>query len=136
MGLPTSWAILSLIHLWWCDEARIASGWSKKDFAAHIMGDDALLATDGNGALRYKDLVRMCGGSPSAGKHFESIARGQGAKVRAVFLERLYEFKVENSVLTAGNLVPVMPVKGVTGTTLPREFRGELPIKCRSKGII
>jgi len=100
------------------------------------MGDDALLATDRLGAQRYKDLVMMCGGSPSAGKHFESTV-GRGSDfVRAVFLERLYEFRVVDGVLATGNLVPAMPVKGVTSTTLPREFRGELPVKCRSNGII
>lgn len=133
MGLPTSWAVLSLIHLWWCEETRKASRWMRKDFYAHIMGDDALLATDRTGAERYKSLVRACGGEPSHGKHFESEGNHE---VRAVFLERLYGFRREEGRLTSGTLCPAMPVKGVTGSTLPREFRGELPVRCGSRGII
>jgi hypothetical protein len=133
MGLPTSWAVLSLIHLWWCDETRKASRWKRKDFFAHIMGDDALLATDRTGAKRYRSLVSACGGEPSYGKHFESDAEHE---VRAVFLERLYGFGREDGRLISGYLCPAMPIKGVTGSTLPREFKGELPVRCGSRGIV
>jgi hypothetical protein len=51
---------------------------------------------------------------------------------RAVFLERLYEFEFDDGVIVEGSLVPAMPVKGVTSATLPREFRGELPVRAGS----
>jgi hypothetical protein len=47
MGLPTSWAILSLIHLFWIDEVKSTSrtaNW-RKNHKFSICGDDALIAT-------------------------------------------------------------------------------------------
>jgi hypothetical protein len=133
MGLPTSWAILSLIHLFWMDEVRKCSGVEARRFRFHICGDDALLLTNARGAARYKELVRDCGGEPSPGKHFEPVVRSFG---RAVFLERLYEFELDDGIITEGSLLPAMPVKGVTSVTLPREFRGELPVRAGSNGIV
>ena len=96
MGLPTSWAILSLIHLFWMDEARKASRFLRQECRFHIMGDDALLLTNHRGAEAYKNIVRVCGGEPSKGKHFES----KGLTLRGVFLERLYEMRREGDRIT------------------------------------
>jgi hypothetical protein len=75
MGLPTSWVVLSLIHLWWMDRVSHHADRQREQrqrHRFHICGDDALLATTHRGANFYKRLVLWCGGSASAGKHFES----------------------------------------------------------------
>jgi len=72
MGLPTSWALLSIIHLWWGAEAAKTSprGELRRAHRLAICGDDALFATTVAGATRYNELVEKCGGALSKGKHF------------------------------------------------------------------
>jgi hypothetical protein len=132
MGQPVSWALLSIIHLWWMDSVARTSpaGPARRAHRWLICGDDALLATTQEGANRYKSLVRACGGSPSEGKHYEV----QGGR-RAIFLERAFTFEPSEGRLTAGNRVPVIPVKGLTSGALPRTFAGDMPLHCRSFGI-
>jgi len=138
MGLPTSWCLLSLIHLWWMDEVASTSR-SRALRAAHkfhICGDDALLATTLRGSVRYKELVRLCGGLPSEGKHFESVP-GPSGNLRGVFLERLFSMSVgQTGRISGGQRAPCIAVKGLTGKHLPRTFIGEDPIHCRSLGIL
>lgn len=73
MGLPTSWCMLSLIHLFWMNEVKkTASSVDRRMLHKYsICGDDALLATTKVGAERYKAIVREFHGLPSVGKHFE-----------------------------------------------------------------
>jgi len=137
MGLPTSWCLLSLIHLYWLDvsnrAAREASGKRKPRLTASICGDDALLATTRAGADAYKTVVRECGGSPSDGKHYECSS---GPLRRGVFLEKLIEFVVSNDGrLSLGSRYPAIPVKGLTSKNLARDFCEDRLVSCRSFGI-
>lgn len=133
MGLPTSWCILSLIHLYWLDEVKNTS--KRRDRPHHkssICGDDALLATTSLGARTYRNIVAACGGAPSVGKHYECSA---GYTRRGVFLEKLLEFSVVGKYLGGGMRFPAIPVKGLTSRNLPRNFtEGDL-VSCRSFGI-
>jgi len=95
MGLPTTWAILCLVHLYWLDAAEAAGPLPEKPgdrpltakFA--ICGDDAVVAGHPLILDRYEELIRLSGGVLSPGKHFRS---DEG---RAVFLEELLCFKQE-----------------------------------------
>jgi len=133
MGLPTSWCILSLIHLYWLNEVKNTS--KPRDRIHHkssICGDDALLATTSLGARVYRNIVAACGGAPSVGKHYECVA---GSMRRGVFLEKLLEFPVVGKHLGSGLRFPAIPVKGLTSRNLPRLFtEGDL-VSCRSYGI-
>lgn len=139
MGLPTSWCLLSLVHLWWMDSVRRTSKGTAERQAHrfHICGDDALLATTRVGGQRYKSLVLRCGGAPSEGKHFES-SRSPAGTVRGVFLERLFEFDVspDTGRLVSGVRARTIAVKGLTSRSLPRTFIGDNPIRCNSAGIV
>lgn len=122
MGLPTSWVILSLVHLWWMD--RVSRRASRRVEARrchkfHICGDDALLATTQSGAQHYKSLVQQCGGSASAGKHFESTPKL--GILRGVFLERLFEFRVHDGRIESGLSFGALPVRSLVMRGLPRE---------------
>lgn len=137
MGLPTSWCILSLIHLYWLDVAKgaalEAAGRRKPRIRFAICGDDALLSTNVEGAAAYKQIVSDCGGIPSAGKHYECAS---GGLRRAVFLERLYEWEVlGNGKLGSGIRFAAIPVKGFTSRNLPRDFLEDRLVSCRSFGI-
>jgi len=136
MGLPTSWCVLSLIHLYWLDVAKHAAleaaGRRKPRIRFSICGDDALLATTVVGAASYAQCVRDCGGSPSYGKHYECT---EGSVRRAVFLERLYEWDVVDSKLRTGVRFPAIPVKGFTSRNLPRDFVEDRLVSCRSFGL-
>jgi len=90
MGLPTTWSILCLVHLYWIDFAqRTPSGRLTKsqilDYS--ICGDDAIII-GGKVALDiYNHAIEACGGVLSEGKHFRSpLGRG-------VFLEILVTYK-------------------------------------------
>jgi hypothetical protein len=136
MGLPTSWCVLSLIHLYWLDVAKTAAieaaGRRKPRIRSSICGDDALLATTVVGAASYSQCVKDCGGSPSLGKHYECSL---GAVRRAVFLERLYEWDVEDGKLRRGIRFAAIPVKGFTSRNLPRDFLEDRLVSCRSFGL-
>jgi hypothetical protein len=139
MGLPTSWCLLSIIHLWWMDEVRRVdpAGALRKKHRNSICGDDAKLGTNTKGAKRYKEVVRQSGGLPSEGKHFESYVKArEGGIVRGVFLERLFEYVVVGGTVQSGHRFAAIPVKGVTSKSLPREFVGDVPIRCESIGLI
>lgn len=59
MGLPTSWCMLSLIHLFWLSESKRKAfdARNRRDFRYSICGDDALVATNTKGAEAYKKIV-------------------------------------------------------------------------------
>lgn len=135
MGLPTSWTVLSLIHLWWIDEVRSTTRdpYLRKRHRASICGDDALLATTRAGADRYRAVVAACGGEASPGKHYECSL---GSTRRGVFLEKLFEWGVSGSLLTEGSRAAAIPVKGLTSRSLPKDFSGNVPCRCDSTGIL
>jgi hypothetical protein len=92
MGQPTSWALLSLVHLWWIERARASlpiprSPTDKWHLRAAICGDDAVLLGTDSTLDEYESLLKRCGAKLSEGKHARS---GLG---RAVFLEKLLFFK-------------------------------------------
>lgn len=135
MGLPTSWAVLSLIHLYWLDFAKHTALACRKRtprIRASICGDDALLSTTVEGAAAYRQIVVDCGGKPSEGKHYESTS---GHLRRAVFLERLYEWSWNGKSLSTGVRFPAIPVKGLTSRNLPRDFLEDRLVSCRSFGV-
>jgi len=129
MGLPTSWALLSLVHLFWWNEATVQAATErrvklKSAFAANrfiICGDDGLACTWREVSSGYLTLVRACGGESSPGKHFTAV----GAKrPRAVFLERLYEFSTDGGRVEGGTRDGAIPLRGLVRPELPVELRG------------
>nr|WAK75253.1 MAG: RNA-dependent RNA polymerase [Narnaviridae sp.] len=138
MGLPTTWSLLSIIHLFWLDQAKRAHPRKKGELAFSICGDDALVAGSVASARVYADRVKACGGSPSAGKHFESVPdpKDQVKKVRGVFLERLFEFTLDSrGKIIRGERNAAVPLKGLSSKGVPRNFRGADIIDCRSLGL-
>jgi len=99
MGLPTSWGILCLYHLFILERAmRAEEPWvpsSRGDVNPAdgpkwiICGDDALTIGSSTVLDEYDRLLVETGGAPSPGKHWRS-RRG-----RAVFLEELLCFRKE-----------------------------------------
>jgi hypothetical protein len=136
MGLPTSWCLLSIVHLWWLDEVRRTSGpgVERRAHRGSICGDDALLATTAKGADRYREIVALSGGSPSEGKHYECL--GKKGNLRGVFLEKLLEFDHDKGFIRAGVINGAIPVKGLTSRSLPRQFFGTTPIRCDSFALV
>jgi hypothetical protein len=136
MGLPTTWVLLSLIHLFWVDHAkRVARVGLRRAprFHGAICGDDGLLALNANGAAAYIDIVKNCGGEASPGKHYECSS---GPTRRCVFLEKLFEFGLSaDGTLAIGSRFPAIPVKGLTSFNLPRDFTEGRLVSCKSFGI-
>lgn len=136
MGLPTSWCVLSLIHLYWLDVSKKVAlqeaGRRKPRIRSAICGDDAKLATTVAGAAAYAACITECGGSPSLGKHYECSS---GPVRRCVFLERLYEYSVKDGKLRDGVRFAAIPVKGLTSRNLPRDFLEDRLVSCRSFGL-
>jgi hypothetical protein len=126
MGLPTTWAILSLVHLWWFDEsiARVASRRRLSASKARrlnrfmVCGDDALFVGMDEVAHEYNAVVGSSGGTPSAGKHFHVV----GPRLRGVFLERLFEFEAGSEV-TGGSRLGAIPLRGLVRPELPEVYR-------------
>lgn len=136
MGLPTTWGILNLCHLFWWSEAlrvnrdnRIRH---KPVFAC--FGDDALIVAHPKILDSYEAACRAGGMILSPGKHARTMSRG-------VFLERLLEVQgpslVDKKTMTlrrthlstaegGGRITQAMrsanPGIGVTTVTL-RSFR-------------
>jgi hypothetical protein len=120
MGLPTSWAILSIIHLFWWNRsiksASLESRFPLKDafrlnrFA--ICGDDALFIGQDLVAQHYKLVVAQSGGSVSPGKHYE-VSLTNSPTLRGVFLERLFEFVVFDGHVLLGSRNESIPLRGL-----------------------
>lgn len=128
MGLPTSWAILSLIHLFWWDRSiktvalrrhiKLKVAFALNRFK--ICGDDALFCGMHDVALQYSRYVERSGGFVSAGKHF--VVRG--VPKRAVFLERLYQFHSESGLITGGFRHKAIPLRGLVRPEVADTLRG------------
>jgi hypothetical protein len=87
MGLPTSWAILNLVHLfWWHEALRESSCLTTRRGVFSCFGDDALIVAEPPVLESYDRLISECGGKLSVGKHARSSTRG-------VYLERLLLFQ-------------------------------------------
>jgi hypothetical protein len=87
MGLPTTWILLSLYHLYWWRSAKRKhpSVLSRYKVRAMICGDDLVAVAPPCILDQYELNMQACGGELSAGKHCRSKKRG-------VFLEKLLEF--------------------------------------------
>jgi hypothetical protein len=136
MGLPTSWCYLSLIHLFWIDQVRRTSRGRDRLLHKHsICGDDAVLATTLAGAAKYKEIVGLCRGLPSEGKHYEC---GPGCfSKRCVFLEKLFEFNIDaEGLLQDGLLCPAIPVRGLTSHSLARDMLRGDKVLCTSDSFV
>lgn len=99
MGLPCTWSMLSLVHLfWWTDAIRgycretkssVSGAFSHNRFA--ICGDDAVFVGYKSVAAKYEQLMEACGAKVSPGKHFKIESDVNDIRQsRCVFLERLY----------------------------------------------
>jgi hypothetical protein len=96
MGLPTTWALLNLVHLfWWKESLRIASDTTSKNAVFSMFGDDALISAEEPVIKAYNSMIESCGGKLSEGKHAVS-------STRAVFLERLLEFNGKRKTFIHG----------------------------------
>lgn len=125
MGLPTTWGLLNIAHLFAFNEAR-RSVWENSRHSAKVacfscFGDDALLSGHPDVALAYNRALEGIGAELSAGKHASSqIGRG-------VFLERLVSFTGDRvpaheiPVRWGGRTSQVVGIgnRSVTGVTRP-----------------
>jgi hypothetical protein len=132
MGLPTSWALLSLIHLFWWNESVVQVAGERrvslsKAFAANrycTCGDDGLAAVWRDVAHRYSALVTSSGGAVSPGKHFVVVGT---PRPRAVFIERLYQFGVTDGRISGGFRHESIPMRGLVRPENIQELRGNGP---------
>jgi hypothetical protein len=93
MGLPTTWCLLSLIHLYWWRSSRDAvfpHPSKRVRCAASICGDDLVAVAVPHIADIYESVVKECGGELSRGKHARTRKRG-------IYLEQLWENVSEES---------------------------------------
>uniref|UniRef100_A0AAT9H807 RNA dependent RNA polymerase n=1 Tax=Rhizopus microsporus narnavirus 1 TaxID=3156532 RepID=A0AAT9H807_9VIRU len=77
MGLPTTWALLSIVQLFWIDRAAVAA--SRCGFrgdlilrSAAVCGDDLVASWPQVAVDAYHQAARMSGAKFSEGKHFVS----------------------------------------------------------------
>jgi hypothetical protein len=84
MGLPTTWFLLSLVHLFWVEEATLASPEFRK--SAAVCGDDLEAFWPDLVIDRYHMVLNQCGGKISVGKHFVLSRAG-------CFTEKLFSVK-------------------------------------------
>jgi len=128
MGLPTTWAMLSLAHMFWWDCSIRDAAWIsrlplKDAFSLNrfqVCGDDALFLGWDLTQERYLDIMAACGGVPSAGKHF--VCRSPAK--RGVFLERLYEFRSVQGRVYAGSRNGAVAIRGLVRPDIPESLRG------------
>jgi len=127
MGLPTTWAMLSLTHLFWWDQAtRQASVVTRCPLSklapqtkVLICGDDAVAACPSAVADRYGSVLTACGGEKSAGKHFDCRQTPR----RFVFLERLFTVQLDASDhVTSVHREPCVPLRGLVRPSVPDAF--------------
>lgn len=92
MGLPTTWFMLNLTHLFWINESSKAVVSVKRyqvQKGVAICGDDLVAFWPEEASARYHELLRECGAKISAGKHYvSSIGRG-------IFTEKAFTLKKE-----------------------------------------
>jgi hypothetical protein len=143
MGMPTTWFFLSLLHLFWIDEAvRVGSrGLSQSlhrnlKYRAAVCGDD-LVAHWPNAIVReYDNVVLKSGGKFSAGKHFVT-SNGRGVFTEKIFHLRVRTFKewVHKGTPEKGfaNPLPGEIGSGSFQRTGGVSWSGNLPLKSLSK---
>lgn len=85
MGIPTSWSILNLVHLFWWSEAKKVVSNSAAKVAFSCFGDDGLVVAPLTVIKEYNRLIVATGGELSEGKHALS-------KTRGVYLEHILNF--------------------------------------------
>jgi len=126
MGLPTTWALLSLIHIFWWSEAirRVARRRrisKKKAFDANrflVCGDDGLFLGSREVSDEYLKIVGDCGGVSSPGKHFIC----DSTKMRAVFLERLFDIGIEDGEVVSMARNSSVPLRGLVRPDVPKNI--------------
>lgn len=85
MGLPTSWPILCLVHLYWIHQACGDTPLRPKlSLRSALCGDDNLSHWPEFVVKRYHQNISDCGGKLSKGKHFVS-------KTFGCFCEKLFK---------------------------------------------
>jgi hypothetical protein len=144
MGLPTTWFLLCMVHLFWIDEAT--RGMEKGlDGRAAVCGDDLLAHWPQKSINRYHKLLSLCGAKISEGKHFVFNRRG-------IFTEKPFtlrrgkpiyrdptpaEFEMNISMPKIGRLsglpafMPCFPLRGLnrpSGDVWPNGRNGDKPI--------
>lgn len=127
MGLPTSWGLLSLCHLFWWDRAkeilsargRIPRRTVERRTRYQVCGDDAIAVGPFGLNLCYSEMVRLSGGLPSEGKHF---VRGF-PECRMVFIERLFKVESDGKEVCGLRRIPALPLKGLVEADLPPDYR-------------
>jgi hypothetical protein len=110
MGLPTTWFLLNLVHLFWIDYAvkgapnKVDQMYLRKSVA--ICGDDLVAFWPNNVVERYHAIAKACKAEFSSKKHFKS-RRGRG-----VFTESVFQLlKGEESVHLPRRLAMAVPVE-------------------------
>jgi len=98
MGLPTTWVLLSLYHLWlWADAKMIspippfARDLRRASVLYSICGDDAVAIAPSPVLDRYEENLTQTGGDISGDKHARSSSR-------CVFTEELWQFPSRKEV--------------------------------------
>jgi len=118
MGLPTTWALLSLLHnFWWTLSIRRVARRRKVPFASAFKlnrfatcGDDGFFIGWMDVVAEFNDITRRCGAEFSEGKHFVS---SQG-KLRGVFIERLYDVTLDKrGYVSAVTRKCVLPIRSL-----------------------
>jgi hypothetical protein len=120
MGLPCTWALLTLAHLFWWKRAlrkatRSEAAAREQSAVFACFGDDALIVAEDTVLDAYEATVKEGGMEISPGKHCRSSRYG-------IFLENLLtfdgskvQFKYESLPVLVRERVPVLNPK--TGTT-------------------
>lgn len=99
MGLPTSWSLLNIMHLyWWFKASSVVDSHVPKAFSC--FGDDAILVAPMPIIVEYNRQIGLCGGELSKGKHALSRTRG-------LYLEHLMHFTAQLSWVSKE--IPVKP---------------------------
>lgn len=127
MGLPTTWAILSLVHIfWWRESIRTHAKQIKADLKTAfsqnkflVCGDDGLFIGQRAVYTLYEELVRKCGGVFSPGKHFVSTPKPHFPFLRGVFLERLYQYSIQDGVVSNFMRDSAIPLRGLVRPEVP-----------------
>lgn len=138
MGLPSTWALLSLLHIHWWEEAIREVGRATRRSRRHmaiynrymVCGDDGLSVCEPAVADAYERIAGAFGAELSPGKHFRSKV-GLDGVARGVFLERLLDFHFSaEGVVLAVRRVDAVPLKGLFSPDHPpqavRRAIGEL----------
>jgi len=140
MGLPTTWPLLCLVHLFWVDlsaEAPDPRGAKMPDSlcreSERICGDDLAAWWRPERVALYEDIARQCGAKFSEGKHLRSSRWG-------IFTEEIFCIRKNVKVPQAwssGRLAPqgqklrkrLLSWQRAALTYIERELNAHLPCK-------